>query len=61
VLVIAILLDVVVLAGFLWVKATTDLLVLIIASVAMAAILFAERLFLSRKGSSDLSENTHSH
>lgn len=61
VLVIAILLDVVVLAGFLWVKATTDPLVLIIASVAMAAILFAERLFLSRKGSSDLSENTHSH
>ncbi|MDI5889564.1 APC family permease [Halomonas rhizosphaerae] len=49
VLVIAILLDAVVLAGFLWVKATTDPLVLIVASTTMAAILVAERLFLSRK------------
>ncbi|MDI5919192.1 APC family permease [Halomonas sp. LR5S13] len=48
VLVIAILLDAVVLAGFLWVKATTDPLVLIVVSITMAAILVAERLFLSR-------------
>ncbi|CAM3472911.1 APC family permease [Halomonas lysinitropha] len=61
VLVIAIFLDVVVLAGFLWVKATTDSLVLIVALVVMVAILIAERFFLSQKGSSDLTENTHSH
>jgi len=61
VLVIAILLDVIVLVGFLWVKATTDPLVLIVALVVMAAILIAERLFLSRKGGSSLNEDTHSH
>ena len=61
VLVIAILLDAVVLAGFLWVKATTDPLVLIVASVVMAAILVGERLFLSRKESSNHSDNMHSH
>lgn len=61
VLVIAILLDAVVLAGFLWVKATTDPLVLIVATVVMAAILVGERLFLSRKESSNHSDNMHSH
>jgi len=61
VLVIAILLDAVVLAGFLWVKATTDPLVLIVATIVMAAILIAERLFLSRNGASSSSDNTHSH
>ncbi len=61
VLVIAILLDAVVLAGFLWVKATTDPLVLVVASVVMAAILLAERLFLSRNGGSSSSDDTHSH
>ncbi|KUJ86386.1 MAG: amino acid permease [Halomonas sp. 54_146] len=61
VLVIAILLDAIVLAGFLWVKATTDSLVLIVAAVIMVVILLAERLFLFRKGSSQLSDNTHSH
>ncbi|WP_152484043.1 APC family permease [Halomonas sp. THAF5a] len=61
VLVIAILLDAVVLAGFLWVKATTDPLVLIVATIVMAAILIAERLFLSRNGASSSNDNTHSH
>lgn len=61
VLVIAILLDVVVLAGFLWVKATTDPLVLIVALVVMTAILLAERLFLSRSEASNHRDNTHSH
>ncbi len=61
VLVIAILMDVVVLAGFLWVKATTDPLVLIVALVVMAAILLAERLFLSRSEASNHRDNTHSH
>lgn len=61
VLVVAIFLDMIVLAGFLWVKATTDSLVLIVAIFVMAAILFAERLFLSRNGASSSNENTHSH
>ncbi|MGM0982096.1 MAG: APC family permease [Pseudomonadota bacterium] len=61
VLIIAILLDAIVLAGFLWVKATTDPLVLIVASVVMLAILVAERFFLSRKTDSSSRENTHSH
>ncbi|SDK07505.1 amino acid/polyamine/organocation transporter, APC superfamily [Billgrantia gudaonensis] len=61
VLVIAILLDVAVLVGFLWVKATTDYLVLIVATIVMAAILIAERLFLSRNGASSSNDNTHSH
>jgi amino acid transporter len=61
VLVMAILLDAVVLAGFLWVKATTDPMVLIVASVVMVAILIAERIFLSREKSPSLGENTHSH
>ena len=61
VLVIAILLDAVVLAGFLWVKATTDPLVLIVATIVMAAILIAEGLFLSRNGASSSNDNTHSH
>lgn len=61
VLVTAILLDVVVLVGFLWVKVTTDPLVLIVASVVMVTILVAERFFLSGKGNSSSRENTHSH
>ncbi|SDO01868.1 amino acid/polyamine/organocation transporter, APC superfamily [Halomonas shengliensis] len=61
VLVIAILLDVAVLVGFLWVKATTDYLVLIVALVVMVAILIVERLFISRKGVSSLDDRTHSH
>ncbi|MWJ27419.1 amino acid permease [Halomonas sp. ZH2S] len=61
ILVVAILLDVIVLAGFLWVKATTDPLVLIVAAVMMVVIFLAERLFLFSKGSHSLSDNTHSH
>ena len=61
VLVIAILLDAVVLAGFLWVEETKDPLVLIVATIVMAAILIAERLFLSRNGASSSNDNTHSH
>ncbi|CAM4296676.1 APC family permease [Vreelandella rituensis] len=61
VLFIAILLDVIVLAGFLWVKATTDPLVLIVAAIMMVVILLAERLFLFSKDSRSLSDSTHSH
>jgi len=35
--------------------------VLIVATIVMAAILIAERLFLSRNGASSSNDNTHSH
>lgn len=56
---IAILLDGVVLIGFMWVKATSDPLVLIVASVVMACLLLGEWLFLSKHDPSE--ENHHSH
>lgn len=48
VLLSAIVLDLLVLAGFFWVKIHTDLLVVGVAFAAMAAILAAEALFLRR-------------
>ncbi|MGM0856868.1 MAG: APC family permease [Pseudomonadota bacterium] len=58
---IAILLDVVVLIGFIWVKATSDPLVLIVAGVVMACLLLGEWLFLSRHAPSEDSDHSHSH
>ena len=57
----AIALDLVVLAGFLWVKATTDPLVLYVAAAAMAVILVAEYVFLSRRPAQDADHHAHSH
>ncbi|MEL7983323.1 amino acid permease, partial [Vreelandella titanicae] len=56
---IAILLDAVVLIGFVWVKATSDPLVLIVASVVMASLLLGEWLFLSKRDTSDKNEPSH--
>ncbi|MBS9405339.1 APC family permease [Halomonas sp. TRM85114] len=63
VLFVAMLLDAVVLVGFVWVKATTDPLVLIVAIAGMALILLGEGLFLSRRKLPDEStdDNGHSH
>ncbi|PRY73153.1 APC family permease [Halomonas ventosae] len=61
VLVVAMLLDAVVLAGFVWVKATTDPLVLVVAVVGMALILLGEWLFLSSRKSPDDNGHSHSH
>ncbi|MGM0823278.1 MAG: APC family permease [Pseudomonadota bacterium] len=58
---IAILLDVVVLIGFIWVKATSDPLVLIVAGVVMACLLLGEWRFLSRHDPSEDSDHSHSH
>ena len=46
----AILFDLVILSGFVWVKATTDPLVLGVAGGAIVLIFFGERLFLKEKG-----------
>ncbi len=57
----AIVLDVVVLAGFLWVKLTNDPLVLAVAAVAMILIAIIERMFLRRSAASAQSDAEDSH
>jgi hypothetical protein len=42
----AIVLDLIVLAGFLWIKISSDLLVVVVACAVMLSILVAEALFL---------------
>ena len=59
ILVIAILLDAIVLLGFIWVKATSDPLVLMVAGGVMAIILLGEWMFLAKRGTSDDSEHSH--
>jgi hypothetical protein len=49
--VMAIVLDLIVLGGFLWVKIASDPLVLIVAAAVMAAILIAEFFFLRTRPS----------
>ena len=58
---IAILLDAVVLIGFLWVKAISDPMVLIVAGVVMATLLLGEWIFLSKRDASNDSEHSHTH
>jgi amino acid transporter len=58
--VIAIVLDLIVLGGFLWVKGTADPLVLIVAAVVMAAILITEFFFLRSQPSEEPPEHSHS-
>lgn len=58
--VIAIVLDLIVLGGFLWVKGGLDPLVLIVAAVVMAAILITEFFFLRSQSSEDHPEHSHS-
>ncbi|QFT86714.1 Inner membrane transport protein YbaT [Halomonas sp. THAF12] len=59
--IIAILLDIVVLGGFVWVKATSDPLVLIVAAVVMGLILVGERLFLSKREPPAGDDHSHTH
>jgi amino acid transporter len=61
ILIVAMLLDAVVLCGFVWVKASTDPLVLIVAIAGMVLILLGEWLFLSRRESPDDNGHSHSH
>jgi hypothetical protein len=55
----AIVLDLLVLCGFLWVKGALDPLVLIVAVVVMAAILITEFFFLRNQPSEDPPEHSH--
>jgi len=58
--VIAIILDLIVLGGFLWVKGISDPLVLIVAAAVMAVILITEFFFLRSQKSEDQPEHSHS-
>jgi len=49
ILITALVLDVLVLGAFIWSKAGSDLLVVIVALVLMVLIFFGERLFLGKK------------
>ncbi|MFD0863954.1 APC family permease [Sungkyunkwania multivorans] len=51
VLITAIILDVVVLGAFLWIKASSDVLVVIVAVILMVLIFFGEKWFLKRNES----------
>ncbi len=50
IVVAAIVLDIVILSGFIWVKATTDPMVLGVSVGSILLIFFGERLFLKEKG-----------
>ncbi|XOZ34382.1 APC family permease [Halomonadaceae bacterium KBTZ08] len=60
ILVTAIVLDLTVLGGFLWVKMVSDPIVIGIAGLAMAAILVVERIFLANRQAST-GEQDHQH
>lgn len=57
--VIAIVMDVIVIGGFLWVKAASDPLVLVVAAAIMAAILITEFFFLKSRPSASELEPSH--
>jgi len=58
--IMAIVLDQIVLGGFLWVKGASDPLVLIVAAAVMAAILITEFFFLGIRSSKGQPEHSHS-
>ena len=58
--VMAIVLDLIVLGGFLWVKIASDPLVLIVAATVMTAILITEFFFLRTRPSEGQPEHKHS-
>ncbi len=57
--VMAIVLDLIVFSGLLWVKAASDPLILIVAAAVMAAILITEFFFLRAQPSDDQPEHSH--
>ena len=58
--VMAIILDLIVFEGFLWVKGTKDPLVILVAAAVMAAILITEFFFLRTRSSENQPEHSHS-
>jgi amino acid transporter len=58
--VVAIVLDLIVLGGFLWVKIAADPLVLIVAAAVMAAILITEFFFLRTRPTDGQLDHKHS-
>ena len=58
--IMATVLDVIILGGFLWVKGASDPLVLIVAAAVMAAILIMEFFFLRTRPSEGQPDHKHS-
>jgi len=56
--VLAIVLDLIVLSGFIWVKVASDPLILIVAAAVMAAILIMEFFFLRTRSSDEHAEHS---
>ena len=61
ILVTAILLDLLVLGGFIWVKLVTDPVIIGVAALAMAVILFVESIFLANDPPSTDDSHHHHH
>ena len=57
----AIILDLIILGGFIWVKANSDYFVLLIAAAVMATILIGEFFFLRKRPIDEQQEKSHSH
>ncbi len=57
----AIVLDLIILGGFIWVKVTSDPFVLFVAAGVMALILIGEFFFLRKRPSDEQQEHSHSH
>ena len=57
----AIVLDLIILGGFIWVKITSDPFVLFVAAGVMAFILIGEYFFLRKQPDNDEHEHSHSH
>jgi hypothetical protein len=58
--VMAIVLDLIVFSGFIWVKVASDPLILIVAAAVMAAILITEFFFLRTRPDDEHVEHAHS-
>tara|TARA_R110001592_G_scaffold362925_2_gene678880 strand:+ start:8095 stop:9435 length:1341 start_codon:yes stop_codon:yes gene_type:complete len=61
ILMTAIILDLIILGGFIWVKANSDYFVLLIAAAVMATILIGEFFFLRKRPIDEQQEKSHSH
>lgn len=57
---LAIILDLIVFGGFLWIKVSSDPLILIVAAAVMATILITEHFFLKKLPSDEHPEHSHS-
>ena len=55
----AIILDLIVLGAFLWIKISSDLLVVVVAAVLIILVFTGEKWFLKRNGNNEKVEKTN--